>query len=83
VVGAPHLTLGEELVAVVVTDGALTRRELHAAAASVLRREHLPRRWFIVDALPLSPAGKVRRADVAHAVGAGSLSTVPPPEPAG
>jgi long-chain acyl-CoA synthetase len=81
VVGEPHPVLGEGLVAVVVTDGATSRQELHAAAAGLLRREHLPRRWHLVEALPLSPAGKVSRADVARALQEDRHAAAPPADP--
>lgn len=59
VVGLPHETLGAVLA------GVLTSAEDHPVAVDAARRglagAHRPRRWFHVDELPVTPAGKVDR----------------------
>jgi acyl-CoA synthetase (AMP-forming)/AMP-acid ligase II len=64
VVGLPHPRLGQ-VVAAVLTD------ERSLAAARAIARERLsneqwPRVWLHLPALPLNPAGKVDRAEVAR-----------------
>jgi long-chain acyl-CoA synthetase len=62
-VGVPHPDLGQVLCAVLTDPGDL------AAARTVSRSSldppHRPRRWFAVDALPLTPAGKLDRSRLA------------------
>lgn len=64
VFGVPHPTLGEELAAAVVLEpgAALDERAIRERLRSELGTRRLPRRVFIVDALPRTDAGKLRRA---------------------
>lgn len=64
VVGTPHPELGEVLE--VVVTGAPTPHlgELRSRTAELVSRTHVPRRWHIWSELPLTPAGKLNRAEV-------------------
>ncbi|WP_050776717.1 AMP-binding enzyme [Streptomyces sp. SPB074] len=76
VFGVPHAGVGE-LVTVVVepAPGArLTRAGLRTACAAVLAPSHLPRRWFVMDALPRTVTGKPSRAELIRAVRAGEVA---------
>ncbi|GAA4122729.1 hypothetical protein GCM10022415_27080 [Knoellia locipacati] len=64
VVGTPHPTLGEVVEAVVVGTDDLDLPAMHDRASSLVERSHLPRRWHQWDALPLTAAGKLDRAEV-------------------
>ena len=66
VIGVPHPDLGAVLCGV-LTDGARVDA-VRARARSVLDGTHRPRRWFAVDHLPLTAAGKVDRAGLAALV---------------
>lgn len=82
VVGLPHPRLDMVLVAVVEADADRpppSRAHLRAAAASRLAAAWLPRRWYVVPALPRTAAGKVARAAVAAGVANGSLGARPLP----
>jgi long-chain acyl-CoA synthetase len=59
VVGRPHPRLGAVLVAI-CTDP-VDADALPAIARRALPASHRPRRWFVVDALPVTAAGKVDR----------------------
>ncbi len=61
VIGVPHDTHGEEIVAVVVRDDAedTTADALIAWSQEHLARHKYPRRVHFVDAMPLGPSGKV------------------------
>ncbi|TDC26636.1 hypothetical protein E1261_22190 [Kribbella albertanoniae] len=64
VFGVPHSVLGEVLaVAVVVEADLATLREY---AREHLPPSHRPRRWQVVDELPLTPGGKIDRARLAR-----------------
>lgn len=60
VFGVPHPAMGE-LLAVAVTDES-DRAALERYARERLPASHRPRRWYVVDALPLTDAGKLDRA---------------------
>lgn len=66
VLGVPHDRLGQVLAAV------LTRAGDHAAVRRLARAHldgaHRPRLWFLVEALPTTPAGKVDRDALASLV---------------
>ena len=69
VVGTPHPDLGEVVEAVVVGTAHLDAPHLDAAhlreaAARLLDRTQLPRRWHVWPDLPLTDAGKVDRVEV-------------------
>jgi len=71
VVGAPHPDLGEVVVAVVTSREDLHR--LRSTCREVLAPAERPRRWVHVDAMPLTPGGKVDRLALATlADGAGT-----------
>ncbi|WP_165956402.1 long-chain fatty acid--CoA ligase [Kribbella antibiotica] len=63
VFGVPHEVLGEVLAVAVVESADLTR--LKAYAREHLPSSHRPRRWQVVDELPLTAGGKVDRARLA------------------
>jgi O-succinylbenzoic acid--CoA ligase len=57
---------GEVVVATIVGDRRVVDTgELHTWARARLRRCEIPRRWFMVDALPMLPNGKVDRRALA------------------
>jgi 2-furoate---CoA ligase len=63
VIGAVDERLGQHVVAVVVTDGAVTAEELdaHCLASDTLARFKRPREYRFVAELPKSPSGKILR----------------------
>ncbi len=61
VVGMPCADLGQEVVAFVVTDGAISPDALIAHVATQLARHKRPRRVHLVDALPRNALGKVQK----------------------
>ncbi len=65
VFGVPHEVLGEVLAVAVVAEEDLVT--LRAFAREQLPPSHRPRRWQVVDELPLTPGGKVDRARLARA----------------
>ena len=83
VVGLPHARLGQIVTAVIEPAAGADLSGLRAAARAVLRAESLPRRWFVVDRLPRTPAGKSPEDQVAKAanVAAGATDPEPPAEP--
>lgn len=64
VLGVPHPTLGEVVAAVITDEG--DRPTLVAAAREELVEAARPRRWWHVDPLPLTEAGKVDRTALAQ-----------------
>ena len=66
VIGHPDERLGERICAVVVADGeAPSLDDLIAhAQARRLPKHHWPEVLRIVDAMPMTPAGKIRKADL-------------------
>ena len=66
VVGVPHPSGSEEVVAaVVVVDGVeLDPEELHAHARATLTGYKVPRRFVVVESLPVNAMGKVQRREV-------------------
>lgn len=66
-VGVPHPILGEELIAVVVTTGAVEVAELDAFAAARLDADQRPQSIVLVDSeLPRTASGKVRKEVLAQ-----------------
>ena len=60
VFGVPHADLGEEVMAVVVTDGDVTAEQLKADLKGKLSSFAVPTRWRVQkEHLPTNPAGKV------------------------
>ena len=70
VVGVPHPSGSEEVVAaVVVVDGVeLDPDALHAYARETLTGYKVPRRFVVVEALPVNAMGKVQRREVVTAL---------------
>jgi acyl-coenzyme A synthetase/AMP-(fatty) acid ligase len=67
VVGLPHIELGGIIVAVLTDHQDREAARLAAAELGPAR----PRRWFVQDRLPLTPAGKVDRQALARELGTG------------
>lgn len=69
--GVPHPILGEELVAAVVLDAGTTIREadILAHVRDRLGQRQVPRRVYLVDALPRTEAGKLKRRSLAGRFG--------------
>ena len=69
--GVPHPTLGEELVAAVVLepDATLGTAEILAHVRDRLGARQVPRHVYVVDALPRTDAGKLRRRALPEWVG--------------
>lgn len=67
----PHANLGEEIaVAVVLRSGATLREaDIREFATRHLPAFKVPRKIVIVDQIPKSPTGKVRRTDLAEKLG--------------
>ncbi|WP_418277441.1 class I adenylate-forming enzyme family protein [Isoptericola jiangsuensis] len=69
VVGAPHRRLGAVVVAVVEADARPgLRAHLERVARATLAPAQRPRRWYRLDALPRTGAGKPARAAIGSAV---------------
>jgi long-chain acyl-CoA synthetase len=69
VVGLPDADLGEEVAAALVlrpggARGADVPAELRRRCASALARYKLPRRWYVLDELPRTASGKVRKHEL-------------------
>ncbi|MEO8486572.1 MAG: amino acid adenylation domain-containing protein [Betaproteobacteria bacterium] len=77
--GAPHPRLGEEIVAaVVVSPGAAVSEDaVRAYARARLGARYAPRRIWIVDALPRTDNGKLRRSALRDAFVAHDAASVP------
>ncbi|RGE24217.1 AMP-binding protein [Leucobacter sp. wl10] len=70
-VGVEHAGLGS-VVALVVEGGAPVKGELAARARARLAPQFVPRRWYVVDRLPRTVGGKVRRVETAELVAGGA-----------
>jgi acyl-CoA synthetase (AMP-forming)/AMP-acid ligase II len=68
--GAPDPIAGETVAAAVVAEPGQTPDSdvLRAFCADHLRPHAIPEKWFIVEAIPRTPRGKVSRAAVAEAL---------------
>lgn len=66
VVGVPHADFGEAVVAVLTARPGLdpTETALREGVAATLAKYKQPKRYFIVDRLPLNAMGKVQKADL-------------------
>lgn len=75
VVGAPHPTLGEEVVAfVVLLPGAqVTEDDLLAHCRARLAKYKSPSRVLFTDALPKNPVGKILKRDLREMVPTGAV----------
>lgn len=65
VVGQPSRSLGEEIVAFVVTDGSVTQQELLAFCRSRFSADKRPRALFMMDSLPRNSSGKILYRELA------------------
>lgn len=76
VFGLPHRGVGALVAAVIEpTPGRPTppARVLRELARARLTSSHLPRRWFVTDALPRTTSGKPARARIEHDVTSGRM----------
>lgn len=85
VVGVPDERLGEIVAAVVRTDSSLGDDKvvalidrLRAEARAKLAPFKVPSRWFVADALPTTPTGKVRKFAVTGSITGGSMREIHP-----
>ena len=69
--GVPHPSLGEELVAAVVLDPGATigEADIRAHVRDRLGQRQVPRRVYLVNALPRTEAGKLKRRSLPEWVG--------------
>ena len=85
VFGVPHAVLGETLAAAVVLEPAQTlahpARQIGDFAAERLARFEVPQQIVVVDQIPLGPAGKLARKDLARALGLSERHGRPSPTP--
>jgi long-chain acyl-CoA synthetase len=77
VIGIPHPTHGEEVVAVVVVDGAatITADEVRDYVKARVAPYKYPRQVWFLDALPKGPTGKVLKRRIAVAQSAQTSTT--------
>jgi acyl-CoA synthetase (AMP-forming)/AMP-acid ligase II len=69
VFGVPHADLGEEVMAVVVVQGAHTHQQLQAQLRSSIASFAVPSRWRLqTEPLPMNNTGKVDKAELAAQV---------------
>ena len=64
--GLPHPSLGEEVTAAVVLKAQASEKELIAFARERLADYKVPRKLFIVEAIPRTATGKIQRRAVAE-----------------
>jgi fatty-acyl-CoA synthase len=81
VIGIPDDRMGEEVVAVVrpAPDAAIDAAEWKAFARAALSSAKVPRRWFVVDAMPVTPSGKIKKFELPAVLAAGAAREVTPP----
>jgi acyl-CoA synthetase (AMP-forming)/AMP-acid ligase II len=68
--GVQHSTLGEDVAAAVVLDGGASEQDLLAHCRQHLAGFKVPRKLYIVEAIPRTATGKVQRRRVAEVIGA-------------
>jgi len=61
----PHTAWGEEVAAAVVLKGPVAEKELLAFARERLADYKVPKKLFIVEAIPRTATGKIQRRSVA------------------
>jgi len=76
VLGLPDERLQEIPVAVVVMDSPVVWNEVLAGLRNRLAQFKIPKRVFVTDALPTTPAGKVQRNVLANWIAEGRLTRV-------
>ncbi|HET9051372.1 MAG TPA: phosphopantetheine-binding protein, partial [Candidatus Dormibacteraeota bacterium] len=74
VFGVPHPVLGQDVAAAVALRSPVDVRELQALVRGVLGETRVPRRIEVVDALPRTDTGKVRKNELRD-----RLAAAPPP----
>lgn len=79
VIGAPDHRLGERICAVIVAAGAAPGLEQlnDYLRARGLPKYHCPESLFLVDAMPMTPAGKIRKNDLCETLFRGESETMP------
>jgi fatty-acyl-CoA synthase len=80
VVGVPDDYYGEEVGAVVRLEPGRSADTTAWAAAATERLSHrkVPRRWFVVDAMPLTASGKIQKFRLRGSIENAELSELPP-----
>ena len=66
--GSPHPAWGEEVAAAVVLKEPIAEKELLAFARERLADYKVPRKLYIVEAIPRTATGKIQRRSVAEAL---------------
>jgi acyl-CoA synthetase (AMP-forming)/AMP-acid ligase II len=66
--GIPHPTWGEEVAAAVVLKQPVAEAELARHCREHLADFKVPRRFYVVDAIPRTATGKIQRRNVAAAL---------------
>lgn len=64
--GVPSLNRNEDLVALVLTQGPITRQQLETHCRTGLADWQVPRDFKIVSSLPVNARGKLKRSDLAE-----------------
>jgi fatty-acyl-CoA synthase len=64
VVGVPHAVWGQEVAAVLVTDGVITTDDIDLACQNNLARFKRPRRFVTIEQLPKNATGKVLKYEL-------------------
>ena len=82
VVGVPDETWGEVVGAVVTSSAAAAPVDVEALSAYCrerLARHKVPVRWYLIDAFPLTPSGKIQKFKLLELIASGAISaqTVP------
>ncbi|WP_417563272.1 class I adenylate-forming enzyme family protein [Microbacterium sp.] len=72
-VAVPHTRLGTVVALVIEKNGAATpaKAQLQAWAREKLAPQYVPRRWYVVPALPRTVGGKIRRGETAELIARG------------
>lgn len=70
VVAIPHAGLGEDIAACVVArpGASIDTRDLREHCARLLADYEVPRHWFVLDALPKNPMGKILKRELRETV---------------
>ena len=84
VFGLPHPVLGQEVAAALVVRADVDARDLQAHVRARLGESHVPRRIEVVDSLPRTDSGKVRKQELRErfAVTQPVQDAAPPTSPA-
>jgi fatty-acyl-CoA synthase len=82
VIGIPDERMGEEVVAVVrpAPGAEISPAEWKAFAREPLSSAKVPRRWFVIDAMPCTPSGKIQKFKLPQLLGDGPAREVTPPK---